>query len=38
MMQIAHVFNAHLIGKIAINRKQLSFSVNSVSSVAKGFF
>jgi hypothetical protein len=33
MKQIAHIFNAHLIGKMAINRKQLSFSVSSVSSV-----
>jgi hypothetical protein len=38
MKRIAHIFNAHLIGKIAVNRKQLSFSVSSVSSVAKCFF
>jgi hypothetical protein len=38
MMQTAHIFNAHLTGKIAINRKKLFFSVNSVSSVAKCFF
>ncbi len=33
-MRIAHIFNVHLIGKIALNRKQPFFSVNSVSSVA----
>jgi hypothetical protein len=37
-MRIAHIFNVHLIGKIALNRKQLFFSVSSVSSVAKCFF
>ncbi len=34
MKRIAHIFNARLIGKIAVNRKQLSFSVSSVPSVA----